>query len=105
MKKLYHLNGFDHTSETTATGNTDFLLQRGVTGEENLHTHSPPCVRKIPSTNKQDKQHQKNGKHTDKAFKRAVSEALFTRIYFLALFHSICMRTVQDSYTLTNCTH
>lgn len=32
----------------TETGNIDFLLQRSLTGEEDLHTHSALCVRKFP---------------------------------------------------------
>lgn len=51
--KFKHLNGADHTSETTETGNIDFLLQRSLTKEEGLQTDSPLHVRKFPAlTNK-----------------------------------------------------
>lgn len=46
--KLKHLNGADYTSETTETGNIDFLLQRSLTGEEDLQTHSLLHVRTFP---------------------------------------------------------
>lgn len=81
----------------TETGNIDFLLQRSLTGDEDLHTHSSSVCKEVPSTNKQDKQHQKNGQHTDTKFTRAVSEGFLTRICFMALFHSISVRAVQYS--------
>lgn len=81
-----------------------FFCREALQGRRPTNSFTSAC-KEVPSTNKQDKQQQKNEQDTDKKFTSAVSEGFFTRIHFMALFHCISMRAVQDSIVHQNESH
>lgn len=94
--KLKHLNGADHTTEMTETGSIDFLLQRSLTGEEDLQTHSPLCVRKFPGlTNKINSTKRMDSTQIQNLQEQLVKAS--SQEFALWPFHSISVRAVQYS--------